>query len=362
MKTIKFFAVLFVVIIFLLNVSGSKTFGQATENAKPIEKGNSATEKKIAPATIEASQNSAIQKNADPINNQDSLKGSSGERYRIGYQDSLEVQIFRHPELSQIVSVNPDGTIYLPRLEAPVVAVCKTERELVDTLTALYKNYLRNPFINVRLSEQKSQGFSVIGAVQKPGTFYLNRRVHLLELLSLAGGQDVEFAGGKIQIARIGNVAGCRENVEAQAEKDDIEFVSLSLKDVLEGKQNPLMQPGDIISVLKSEEAYVVGKVFKPAKVALDEPKTLRQAIAAAGGLDSTAKTSKVVIRRQATGNSPQTDLVYNLKDIEDKKIPDPQLQANDIVEVGTDKFKTVRNGLIKALTGGLGNIFYRFP
>jgi hypothetical protein len=57
-----------------------------------------------------------------------------------------------------------------------------------------------------------------------------------------------------------------------------------------------------------------------------------------------------------------KTELMFNLKDIRDKKIPDPLLQANDIVAVGTDKIKSVSNGLLKAVTGGLGNVFYRFP
>ncbi len=361
MKPVKIISLLFV-FVFLLNVSIYKTFGQSTENVKPFGKSDSTTEKKITQPQIEKSENTEVQKNIGVTSNQNPSKDTNNERYRIGFQDTLEVNVYRHPELSQNVAVNPDGTIYLPRIDQPIVAVCKTEGELKDNITALYKNYLRNPFVNVRVSDQRSQGFAVIGAVQKPGSFYLNRRVRLLELLSLAGGQDVEFAGGKIQVARIGSVAACRENVETPDEKDDFEFLSFSLRDVLEGKQNPWMQPGDIISVLKSEEAYVVGNVFKPAKVPLNEPVTLTQAIAFAGGLDATARTDKVVIQRQATGNSPKTDLVFNLKDIRNKKIPDPQLQANDIVDVGTDKVKSIRNGLLKAITGGLGNVFYRFP
>jgi hypothetical protein len=45
------------------------------------------------------------------------------ERYRIGFQDTLEIQVFRHPNLSQKVSVNPDGTITLFRASKPIVAL-----------------------------------------------------------------------------------------------------------------------------------------------------------------------------------------------------------------------------------------------
>ncbi len=294
--------------------------------------------------------------------NTSSAKNKSNEKYRIGFQDTVEIQVFRHPELSQTVGINTDGTILMPRIDQPIVAVCKTERELGQTIESLYKTYLRTPFVNVRAVDQKSQTFAVIGAVEKPGSFYLNRRIRLLELLAFAGGPDVEKAGSKIQIARVGNLSACEEDVDSRDEDGDVQFLGFKLNEVMDGKQNPWMQPGDIVSVLEADEAYVVGNVFKPAKVSLKEPKTLTQAIAIAGGLDATAKTDKVFIQRQELGNPNKTELVFNLKDIRDKKIPDPQLQANDIVEISNDKVKSVRNSLLKAITGGLPNVFLRVP
>jgi polysaccharide export outer membrane protein len=359
MKPVKIISALFAVIL-LLNFSVSVIFGQNTGIEKPIEKGELTTEKKIAQATIDENEKILAQKSIVEVNSPKPDKDTNNERYRIGYQDTIEVNVFRHPELSQTVTVNPDGTINLPRIDTPVLAVCKTQGELKESITTLYRNYLRNPFVNVRVSDQRSQAFGVVGAVHKPGTFYLNKPVRLYELLTLAGGQDVEFAGGKVKLARLGNVSGCQENPKTKDE--DVVFLSYRLNDIIEGKVNPWVQPGDIISVLKSEEAYVVGNVFKPAKVPLNDPVTLTQAIAIAGGLDATAKTDKVIIERQATDNSPKTDLVFNLKDIRDKKVPDPQLQANDIVNVGNDKIKSLGKGLMKILTGALPNAVYRIP
>lgn len=332
-------------VVLLLNVSISRIFGQDKENVRQPEK----------------SENPQIQKPVNAADDRNLSQNQNNERFRIGFQDTLEVNVFKHPELSLNVALNPDGTISLPRIDQPVVAVCKTVGELKDNITALYKkNYLRDPFVNVRISSQQSQGFGVVGAVKKPGNFYLDRNVRLLELLSLAGGQDVEFAGGKIQIARIGSDSNCKEASELQDGK--VVFYSYSLRDVLDGKQNPWLQPGDIVSVLPVEEAYIVGNVFKPAKIPLGEPKTLTQAIAFAGGINSTADTKKVVIQRQVPGSAVQTELAFDLKDIRDKKISDPLLQANDIVNVGNDKGKSVQKGLLKIITGGVPSIFTRVP
>src|SRR5688500_18259853 len=132
------------------------------------------------------------------------------ERYRIGYQDALAIQIFRHPELSQKVNVSPNGTISLFRIEGPIVAVCKTEGELANDIAEAYKkDYLRNPEVQVVAVEQKSQAFGVMGAVEKPGSYYINRRVRLLELLAFAGGPNKE-AGSRVLVSRNGSNTNCK--------------------------------------------------------------------------------------------------------------------------------------------------------
>ena len=286
------------------------------------------------------------------------------EKYRLGFQDTVEIQVFKHPELSRVANISPDGTILMPRIEKPIIAVCKTERELGEIIGTMYKNYLVSPFVTVRVVEQLSQPFAVIGAVEKPGSFYLNRRIRLLSLLSLAGGPLVEKSGAKIQVARVGNVSGCTDPAaDGSADKnDDVVFLTYRINDVMKGTDNPWMEPGDIVSVLEAEEAYVVGNVIKPTKISLKEPVTLTQAIAIGGGLAPEAKTAKVTIQRQTADSPSKTEMIYDLKDIRDKKIQDPLLQANDIVEVPKDGVKSFRNGVVKALTGGIPSILYRFP
>ncbi len=349
MKAVKFVSVLCIVILLSI-FQNLKVSGQE----KPSSNQNQTTQ-------IPTQEKIDSDENQD-FKNQTVSQDRTNNRYRLGYQDTVEVNVFKHPELSQVMSISPDGTIFMPRIDQPIVAVCKTERELKQTIENLYKSYLRNPFVNVRAVDQKSQPFAVIGAAKNPGSFYLNRKIQLLGLLALAGGPDVEKSPSKIRIARVGNISTCEESPDSNNADEKVEFITYKLSEVMDGTQNPWMQPGDVVSVLEADEAYVVGNVFKPAKVSLREPKSLTEAIAIAGGLDATAKTDKVIIQRQEAGKQNRTELAFDLKDIRDKKIKDPQLQANDIVVVSNDNIKTVRNGLLKAITGGLGNVFYRFP
>src|SRR4051812_8836338 len=79
---------------------------------------------------------------ANPGDNSVALNGKD-ERYRIGLQDVVNVQVDRHSDLNQTVPVEPNGTIRLFRLDRPVVAACKTEEELAtDIRTAYMENYL----------------------------------------------------------------------------------------------------------------------------------------------------------------------------------------------------------------------------
>jgi len=287
---------------------------------------------------------------------------TKNQGYRIGFQDALEIQVFRHPELTQRVNVSPNGTISLFRLDAPLTAVCKTEGELAADVTEAYrKDYLRNPEVKVFTIEQRSQAFAVIGAVEKPGSFFVNRRVRLLELLALAGGPSKE-AGTRLLVARTGSTSNCKMNEDAAANSDDITLMDFKIDDVLSAKQNLEMRPGDIVSVLDADVVYVYGHVNKQGQVPIRQPLTLTQAIASAEGLEAAARRDVIRVLRQKPGTLEREELVYNLKDIDARKVEDPYLLPNDVVAVSQDKMKSILNSIGKSLTSGVSTIFYRVP
>ena len=284
------------------------------------------------------------------------------ERYRIGYQDRVTIQVFRRPELSQTVDVNPNGTISLFRLPEPVVAVCKTEGELASDIADAYrKDYLRNPEVKVIVAEQRSQAFAVIGAVVKPAQYIVNKRIRLLELLALAGGPSPE-AGSRLILARTGSSATCKDSSEPVTGPADVLYADYKIKDVLEARENPEVRPGDIVSVLEEDSVYVYGNVIKQGQVKFKEPITLMQAIASAEGLKPAAKKDKIRILRQKAGSLEKEELIFDLGKISKREDKDPFLQPNDIVAVSEDTAKSIFQGIGRSLTQGIPSIFYRFP
>ena len=286
---------------------------------------------------------------------------AQSDRYRIGFRDVLDIQVFRHLDLSQRVPVSPNGTIVLFRLEHPVIAVCRTERELATDIETAYKEkYLRDPEVNVVVAEQKSQSIAVIGSVEKPGNFFVNRRVHLLEMLAMAGGPNRE-AGTRLLIARTGSSSNCKESNDAP-DSDKVDVVGFKIRDIQEGKETFWMQPGDVVTVLDADIVYMYGNVNRQGSIKIREPITLTQAIVSAEGLKSAANKDKIRILRQRPGGVDREELIYDLNQIDKGKVKDPYLEPNDIVAVSEDKAKSILQGLANSIKSSVPNVIYRVP
>src|SRR2546423_458237 len=235
--------------------------------AAPTQIVNAQTENSAAPAAETpppASTPSPAQTDASAPASTTPL---ADERYRIGPGDVLDIRVFNRPQLSRdAVRVDQNGVIQMPLIEGDIKAACLTEAELAKEIATLYLKYQRHPYVNVFVKEYSSTPVAVIGAVEKPGRFQLQRRVRLLELLAFAGGQT-EKAGGRIQLARTGGLNTCEASAvdvaSTEAASDSYYF---NLKDTLRGdeKSNPWVRPGDIINLPEADQAYVVGNVFKP--------------------------------------------------------------------------------------------------
>lgn len=284
---------------------------------------------------------------------------SNDERYRIGFQDTIEIQVGGLPQLTQRRRVSKNGTIDLFNYPDPIVAVCRNESELADDIEEAYKKtYLVNPQVTVITVEQISQSFAVIGAVEKPANYYINRRLRLLELLAAAGGPSKE-AGSRIIIARTGSKATC-EARQIQDDVADVTLMDLKLRDVLENKVDLVMKPGDIVSVMEADVVFVYGNVNKQGQITMKEPITLTQALASAEGIKPATNKNAVRVFRQKSGSLERDEFVYDLGDINSRKAQDPYLEPNDIVAVGEDKTKSILNAVGRSLTQGVGSIFYR--
>ena len=276
------------------------------------------------------------------------------DRYRIGPGDVIEVRIFNRPQLSRdAVRVDARGMIRMPLIEKEIQAACLTEGEVASVIATSYLKYQRNPQVDVFVKDYQSQPVAIIGAVNKPGQFQLQRRVRLLELLSLADGPSTS-AGRTIQLVRATAALRCEPAGAANPREDLAEgMVAYNLKDTLEGKDaaNPYLWPGDIINIAEAEQAFVIGNVLKPTAIALKEPLTVSKAIAMAGGTLPNTKKDKIRIIRQSPGNTSRQEIFVDLGAINKLQVRDVMLEPGDIVEVQTvTGIQSVLKGMLQTL------------
>lgn len=107
--------------------------------------------------------------------------------YVIGESDLLAINVWHEAELSRVLPVRADGKISLP-LIGDIPAAGLTPLKLQATIAEKLQGFLSQPEVTVIVQEARSQYFTVVGEVMKPGSYALGQRLTVLDGLALAGG------------------------------------------------------------------------------------------------------------------------------------------------------------------------------
>ena len=130
---------------------------------------------------------------------------TESKAHRLGLDDLVEVKVFRQPDLETRVRIADDGTVMLPLLGSIVLAgkTVAQARELIHDLLA--KDYLAKPQVTLSVLEYGKSLFTVLGEVQKPGSYEIppDQSYHLLQAIAVAGGYTRLGAPGKVTVQRV---------------------------------------------------------------------------------------------------------------------------------------------------------------
>ena len=123
----------------------------------------------------------------------------ASEKLRPG--DVVRLRIWREPDLSGDYPVDESGAVVFPKLGEYQV-LNDTPSTLQERLLADYKQYLRNPSIEVIVLRR----VRVIGAVYKPGLQLLDPTVTIADAVAAAGGATPIGDPNHVQIMRDGRM------------------------------------------------------------------------------------------------------------------------------------------------------------
>ena len=157
--------------------------------------------------------------------------------YLIGPGDLLSIDVWKEQELSKQVSVRLDGKISLP-LVNDVQAAGLTSTELRNQLTEKYKDFVDVPEVSVTVLESRSKKIYLLGRVERPGEYQMQKNMTVVQAISLAGGLAEWADSSEVKLIRKikGTEKTFRVDYDAIVSGEDL-------------SQNVLLQPDDTIFV-----------------------------------------------------------------------------------------------------------------
>lgn len=150
------------------------------------------------------------------------------ENYILSPSDIILVKVFEDPDLDSQYRISQDGTINFPLIGLVKVSGESVSQAAVTIRDRLLKGYLRNPQVRVNVIQYAKRFITVLGQVQKPGSYILpdEQHIDLLQAIAMAGGFTRLADEGKVLIRR--NVNGVDSviqiNVRAQTKNTSAEL------------------------------------------------------------------------------------------------------------------------------------------
>jgi len=159
--------------------------------------------------------------------------------YVVGAGDSLNIIVWRNPELSMSVPVRPDGKISAPLVDEMLVQG-KTSVEIAREVEKALSKYVRDPVVTVVVTGfvgPFSEQIRVVGEAARPQFLAYRQKMTLLDVMIAVGGLT-DFADG--------NSATILRSAEGNKQ------YTVRLKDLIKRgdvSANVEMRPGDILII-----------------------------------------------------------------------------------------------------------------
>ena len=163
--------------------------------------------------------------------------------YLIGPGDTVNIIVWRNPEVSMAVPVRPDGKITTPLVE-DLPASGKTSTELARDIEKSLAKFIQQPVVTVIVTGfvgTYGEQIRVIGQAAKPQALAYRRDMSLMDVLIAVGGVT-EFASG--------NKASILRNVDGKMVR-----LPVRLNDLIKDgdiSANVSMRPGDVLVIPES--------------------------------------------------------------------------------------------------------------
>ena len=118
-------------------------------------------------------------------------------QYLIGPLDTLQIIVWRNPDLSTTVPVRPDGKVSVPLVE-DLPAIGKSPTQLARDVEKAMSRFIREPVVTILVTQFNGpygEQVRVVGEAARPQALPYRQRMTLLDVMIAVGGLT-EFADG----------------------------------------------------------------------------------------------------------------------------------------------------------------------
>ena len=239
--------------------------------------------------------------------------------YRLGEGDAIHIVVFQNPDLTLDTRVTESGMVAYPligQVKIGGLTIADAEARIATALES--GGFVKKPQVNINLTQIVGNQVSVLGQVNKPGSYPLltfNTRVS--QMLAMAGG--IASTGGDTVI-----LMGSRDG---KPYRKVVDIASLYLDN--NAGDDILLEAGDGLYVDRAPMFYIYGEVQRPGNYPIARHMTVVQALAAGGGLTPRGtERSLRVYRHRKDGSTERVE----------PKSSDP-VEADDVIYVGESLF-----------------------
>lgn len=132
------------------------------------------------------------------------VASTANYNYLVGPGDTLNITVWRNPELSLTVPVRPDGKVSAPLVDE-LVAQGKTSSEIARDVEKALGKFVRDPVVTVIVTNfvgPYSEQIRVVGEATKPQFLPYKQKMTVMDVMIAVGGLTDFADGNKATIVR----------------------------------------------------------------------------------------------------------------------------------------------------------------
>jgi polysaccharide export outer membrane protein len=240
-------------------------------------------------------------------------KAPQDNEYRLGPGDLVKITVYNNPDLATETEISSGGKISFPLIgEVAIGGMTRSQAEKAISASLGKGGFIPNAHVNLLVGQYRSQQVSVMGEVNKPGNYPINKPTSVAEVIAMAGG--IGPKGSKV-------ITIIQKDANGRAVEQEFD-----MKRLLPGGDAAHLRLGydDIVVVPPLPVFYIYGEVRQPGSYPIAPEMTVRQALSVGGGL--TIRGTERGIQMERKGKDGR---LYTRRAQLTEKV-----QANDVLHV----------------------------